>query len=194
MSDTQRTRAAILALMDNNVTGQISAQDLRDYTVTVMEEEFANPGDFWKQPSAKKITTDASGKGWKDYSQTMNSACSFANVLAMDSDGGWIRADAANSLYNGLLALAMDSYAAGISTAELLRKGIVYYSAWSTLFSGYKGRPIYLDSGVAGSVSMAAAGVPTYSQIIGWVETSDGLDSAIGKFRFCPNNWAITGV
>ena len=194
MADTQRAREALLTLFGDNVVGAISEQDFRDFVITVMEEEFVNPGDFWKEPETRETTTDKTARGWKDYSQTMNSACSFANVLAMDSDGGWIRADAANSLFNGLLALAMDSYAAGISTAELLRKGIVYYSAWSTLFSGYKGRPIYLDSGVAGSVSMAAAGVPTYSQIIGWVETSDGLDSAIGKFRFCPNNWAITGV
>ena len=46
MADVQRTRAAILALMADNVTGQISAQDLRDFIVTVMESEFVNPGDF----------------------------------------------------------------------------------------------------------------------------------------------------
>ena len=36
MADTQRTRAAILNLFGDNVTGQISAQDLRDYVVTIM--------------------------------------------------------------------------------------------------------------------------------------------------------------
>jgi len=47
MSDTQRSRAAILSLLADNATGQISAQDLRDFVVTVMEEEFVNSGDFW---------------------------------------------------------------------------------------------------------------------------------------------------
>ena len=36
MADTQRTRAAILALFADNVTGQTSVQDLRDYVVTIM--------------------------------------------------------------------------------------------------------------------------------------------------------------
>ena len=50
MADTGRSRAQILSLFSDNVTGQISAQDLRDWVVTVMEEEFANFGDFWAKP------------------------------------------------------------------------------------------------------------------------------------------------
>ena len=49
MADTQRNRSAILTLFADNVTGQISPQDLRDFVVTVMEAEFAYTGDFWKQ-------------------------------------------------------------------------------------------------------------------------------------------------
>ena len=58
MADTQRTRAELLALMADNVTGQVSCQDLRDFMVTVMESEFANPGDFWRQPDSQFITAE----------------------------------------------------------------------------------------------------------------------------------------
>lgn len=190
MSDTQRTRAQLLALFADNVTGEISAQDLRDFLVTVMEPEFANAGDFWKQPETRQTPTDGTARGWKDYSQVMNSACSFANVLKLDSDGGWVRADVANSNLTGVIGLAMDSYASNASTAVILRRGVVNNSAWSTLFSGYIGRPIYLDSGVPGSVSM---GITANSAlIIGWVEASDDGGVAIGKFRFDPE-WAVRG-
>ncbi len=66
MADTQRTRAAILSLFADNVTGQISCQDLRDFQVTVMESEFANPGDFWAKPQAKYSLTDKTARGAKE--------------------------------------------------------------------------------------------------------------------------------
>lgn len=190
MSDTQRTRAQLQALFADNVTGEISAQDLRDFVVTVMEPEFANAGDFWKQPETRNTPTDGTARGWKDYSQVMNSACSFANVLKLDSDGGWVRADAANSNLTGIIGMAMDSYASNASNAVILRRGIVNNSTWSALFSGYIGRPIYLDSGVPGSVSMGMTANSVL--IIGWVEASDDGGVAIGKFRFDPE-WAVRG-
>jgi hypothetical protein len=191
MADVQRTRAQILTLFADNVTGQISPQDLRDYVVTLMEPEFAYAGDFWKQPGVRETTTDATVRGWKDYSQVMNSACSFTNILKMDSDGGWVRADVADSDLTGIIGLAADSYASDASDAVILRKGMVYNSVWSALFSGFIGRPLYLDSGVPGSIS---TGITTNSQlIVGWVEASDDAGVAVGKFRFDPE-WAIRGT
>lgn len=190
MADTQRSRAQILALFADNSTGQISEQDLRDFVVTIMEEEFANPGDFWAQPETRKVTTDATAKGWKQYSQIVGSDCSAFNVMYMTASGEWKRADVADSTKTGILAMAMDSYTSDQSTCTMLREGVVYYSAWSGLFSGYIGRPIYLDSGVPGSVSIS---VTANSQlIVGWVERSDDGGTAIGKFRFKPE-WAIRG-
>lgn len=193
MADTQRTRAAILALLADNVTGQISAQDLRDLVVTLMESEFANPGDFWAKPQAKYITTDKTAKGEKMYSQYFASAVSWMNVVYMDnSTGQWMLADVAVSIKNrGMLGLAMDSYAAGYSTGIVLREGIVYDSSFSTVFSRKIGRPVFLDSGVPGSISV---GETTYStRILGFVMPSDGSDSAIGKWYFKPQ-WAVRGV
>jgi len=190
MADVQKTRAQVLALFADNVTGQISAQDLRDWVVTMMETEFAYAGDFWKQPGTRETTTDATCRGWKDYSQVMNSACSFMNVLALDSDGGWVRADVADSTLNGITGLAVDSYASNASDAVVLRRGMVYYSLWSAMLSNYIGRPIYLDSGVPGSMSI---GITTNSQyIVGWVEASDDAGTASGKWRFDPQ-WSIKG-
>jgi hypothetical protein len=190
MSDTQRTRAQILQLFADNVTGQITAQNLRDYTVTVMEPEFKYPGDFWKQPSARATTTDATGRGWKKYSQVLNSACSFGNILAMDSDGGWVRADVADSTKTGILGVALNSFASDADNGEILMEGMVYFSGYSALFSGFIGRPVYLASGDAGGITVTPT---TNSQlVIAWVEASDDGGVAIGKYRFT-GHWAVKG-
>jgi hypothetical protein len=193
MADTQRTRAAILALFADNVTGQISAQDLRDFQVTIMETEFANPGDFWAMPQAKYTLTDKSARGWIMYSQCMGSAVSFMNVLTLErSTGYWIRADASDSAHNGVLGMAMDSYASDVSTAQVLMEGIVYHSAYSTIWSRLIGRPLYLMSGVPGSVSHTMTTNSTI--IIGWIMPSDlHGTSASGKFYFKPD-WSVKGT
>lgn len=190
MADTQRTRAQILAIFADNVTGQINAQDNRDFIVTVMESEFLNPGDFWKQPSAKHTTTDADARGWIDYSQTVGSDCSAFNVLYLTASGEWMRADVADSSKTALLGMALDSYTSDTATAQILRDGVVYYSAWSALFSDNVGRPIYLDSGVPGSISMGST--DNSVKIIGVVEASDTLGTAIGKMRF-KADWSVKG-
>lgn len=192
MADTQRSKAQILALFADNVTGQISPQDLRDFVVTVMESEFANAGDFWSKPQAKYITTDKTAKGWKEYSQLILSACSFMNVLYYNvSGGGWGLANVSASAETGMVALAMDSYAAGISTGIVLKEGIVYDSSFSTTFSQLLGRPVYLASGVPGSITTT---ITTNSVLIlGAIAWSDDMGaSAIGKWYFKPE-WAVRG-
>ena len=192
MADTQRTRTQLLAIMADNVTGQISAQDLRDFLVTIMESEFANAGDFWARPQAKYITTDKTAKGWIEYSQYIGENCSWMNALYLDqSTGYWYKADVANSLKTGTIALAMDSYTAGVSTAQVLREGIVYDSSFSATFSGNIGRVLYLASGTAGSNTLTPT---TLSEPIklGAIATSDTWDSAIGKWYFKPD-WAVRG-
>jgi len=192
MADTQRTRAALLSLFADNVTGQISAQDFRDFQVTVMETEFANPGDFWAMPSTRGTLTDKTARGAKLYSQIIGSDCSWMNIMYLNTSNTWMRADVNDSTMNGMLGIAMDSYTAATSTGIILLWGMVYDSSFSTVFSGKVGRPIYLDSGVPGSIS---AGVTTNSQkIIGWIMGSEGGESAIGKWLFQPERWSIKGA
>lgn len=193
MADTQRTKAALLSLGADNVTGQISPQDYRDFMVTVMDEEFLNPGDGWAKPQAKYTTTDKTARGYIQYSQYMESAVSWMNILVRDnSTGYWMRADVADSTLNaGLLALAMDSYTAGYSTAEVLIQGLVYDSSFSTVFSRKIGMPIYLDSGVPGSISVGETNNSV--KIIGYVACSDDGGSAIGKWYFYPTDWSVKG-
>lgn len=195
MADTQRTRAAILSLFADNVTGQISPQDLRDFVVTVMESEFVNAGDFWARPQAKYTLTDKTARGTKLYSQYAGEALSWMNVVTQDpSTGYWVLADAADSTLNGgRMGLAMDSYASDASTCVILEEGLVYDSSFSTVFSRLIGRPIYLESGVPGSIS---AGKPTSSHVIlGYVAGSDDHGgSAIGKWYFKPETWGVKGV
>lgn len=190
MADTQRTRAALLSLFADNVTGQISAQDLRDFLVTVMNTEFVNEGDFWKQPSVKNITTDKTVRGWIDYSQTVGSDVSFGNILYLHASGVWKKANVATSTTTGLIGLACDSYTSDAATCQILRKGVVYDSSFSATFSGYIGMPVYLHSGTAGSITVTQT---TLSElIVGWVECSDDSGVALGKYRFDPE-WAIRG-
>lgn len=192
MADTQRTRAQLLALFADNVTGNISAQDLRDFLVTIMEEEFANAGDFWAQPSPMKITTDKTAKGWKTYSQIVGSDCSFMNIMHLTASGTWERADVADSTTTGVLALAMDSYSSDDSTAVMLMKGIVYDSSFSATFSGFIGSAVFLASGAPGSIVVVST---TSSQIVlGYVEHSDDGGTAIGKWRFDPPVWSVKGA
>ena len=191
MADTQRTRLQILTLLADNVTGQISEQDMRDIIVTLMEAEFVNPGDVWTRPNSLNTTTDGYARGWKVYSQTVSEACSFMNAMVLGPSGNWLLADVADSTLTGIIALAMDSYTAGQSVCELLREGLVYNSVFSATWSGNIGRPIYLQSGVPGSVSVT---ITTNSVLIlGFIEHSDGSTIiASGKWRFSPE-WSIRG-
>lgn len=193
MSDIQRTRSQILALLADNTSGQISAQDLRDFVVTVMELEFANAGDFWSRPQPKYITTDKTCKGWKLYSQVFGSACSFMNVMHMEaSTGYWMQANAGLSTKNGLLGIAVSDYASDAS-GEILLEGIIYHSAFSAYFSAMN-QPIYLGStGSVGSINFSYAAL-TYDKLLGYTMQSDVFGaSQIGKWYFKPD-WTITGV
>ena len=191
MADTRRTRAAIMALLADNVTAQISAQDLRDAQYTVMPDEFVNPADFFKQPIPVYTTTDKTGRGWIDYSQFIGEACSFGAILFMNTSGYWSLAAVSVSTQNACLGVALNSYAALVSTAEILRKGIVYNSLLSGTFSNHIGRPVYLASGSAGAINVSITSAT--SKVIGVVEGNSAGDSAGGKWRFDPP-WSITGV
>jgi hypothetical protein len=191
MSDTQRTRAALITLLADNVTGQISAQDLRDFLVTVMDTEFVNPGDFWKKPHPDGLTTDKLVRGWIDYSQEAGSAISFADVIYLSPTSGvWYRADVSDSTMGPGIGLAADSYASGATTMQVLRRGLVNDSAFSARFSGNIGRPLYLASGSPGSMSVTITTDSVYR--VGLVENhSDGATSVF--IRFDPE-WAVKGA
>lgn len=193
MADTQRTRTQILALTADNVTGQISAQDFRDIIVTIMEEEFANPGDFWAKPQAKFTLTDKTARGAKIYSQYIGSACSFMNIMRQEaSTGYWMRADVADSAMTGRLGVAMDSYASDETAGTILLEGVIYDSSFSTIFSELIGRPVYLDSGVPGSISIGSTDNSVL--VIGTILNSDDAGgSACGKWYFKPETWGIKG-
>ena len=197
MANTQRTRAALITLLADNVTGQISAQDLRDFLVTIMESEFANPGDFWKEPDAQYLTTGDTVKGWIDYSQLISEACSMGNILERGPSGQWTLASAivgSNSERPVTLGVAADSYA--ISTfGDVLRRGLVYKSAFSASFGDDRiGWPVYLYSDAPGSITTESQ---TSIMIVGFIEPeqSTGLASNTNIWRFDPTYaWGVTVV
>ena len=196
MADTQRTRAALLALMADNVTGAISPQDFRDFMVTVMQEEFVNANDFWNEPIPDNITTDLTTRGWHLYSQVagIDMSLSFGKPYCMNTSGAWSTANASQISHNAWLGIAADSYASGATTVKILKKGMVYYSALIDRLSGTAniGQPIYLFSATACSYSVTNA--DGWSRIIGIVMPNGvGSLTCKGKFFFDPD-WGITGA
>lgn len=199
MADTQRNRADILTLFADNVTGQVSAQDLRDFAVTIMESgEFLYPGDFWKQPEGRSHLTDKTFTGWIDYSQEVGSDLVTMDVIYPDQQSGvWKRALGSYLSTNPcMLALACDTYTSGDTTAKVLRNGIVRNTALSAMWSDYIGLPVFLMSDSPGSCSVTAPVNAGYSRIMGYVELStafDGTDAG-PVWRFDPDKWSIVGV
>jgi hypothetical protein len=194
MADTQRTRAALLALTADNVTGAISPQDLRDLMVTAMQEEFVNANDFWNEPISDNITTDLTTRGWHLYSQVVasNLSLSFGKVYCMNTSGAWSTANASQISHNTWLGTAADSYASGATTAKILKRGIVYDSSLATRLTGNIAMPIYLFSATDCSFSITNA--DNWSRVIGVVLPAGvGSLQCKGKFFFCPQ-WGITGA
>lgn len=184
MADTQRTRAAILALFADNAVGNLSAQDLRDFVVTIMEQDFINPGDFWKQPEVSFHTTDKTVRGWVQVSQLITSDISFGRVVRLLATGsGWVPAYASDLAVRGVLGVAGDSYAASASNAVILRRGLVYDSSLSARFTGVIGAYLYLQS-TLGSISVTANTNSTH--IVGYVEQSAFNDNTSSHWRFEP--------
>lgn len=201
MADTQRTRAALIALLADNTTGQISAQDLRDFLVTVMETpEFTNPGDFFNGPMVGGITTDKTTRGWHLYSQTLHSdySASFGMPLAYKAASGcWMPADLSRSAANPVRGIAANSYASGALDAQILIKGIIYDSGLSRL-SGYVGKPVFLQSAAtvnSGSIDCTPGTSVSTIGIIGFVLGSTVTTNSVYKWHFDGmGNWAVTGV
>jgi hypothetical protein len=175
------------------VTGQISAQDVRDFLVTVMEAEFANPGDFWKNPSPREISTDRTGKGWIDYSQQIASTCSFGTIMQMDDSGAWIKASFnGNSLLITTLGVALESYLSETSIGQILRRGLYVHSKASTMWTGSMGKPFVVLSGTAGSMTRTLDQSETV--VLGWPEPMHSANASTGHiFRFEPG-WAAVGT
>ena len=172
-----------------------------------MEYEFAYAGDFWNAPRGEFTTTDKWGRGRFMYSQIISGNCSFGNVLTLTSTGLWQQANCANSLLNGKLGLAMDSYTSNASQCQIMEWGVLYMSQWSAIFSGKVGRPVYLDSGVPGSITMGFVGqsgasyTSCYIQCLGYVilpstASTSPITSCGGKFFFNPVKpvWGVTGT
>jgi len=191
MADTQRTRAALLALFADNVTGQISPQDLRDLQVTVMEPEFANVGDFWKQPDGQQITADRTGRGWKDYSQLIAEACSFGDTLMRGPSGAWTLLSLPLEYSQiTITAMALDSYTAS-TFGTVLRKGLAKCAACSVQWSEGIGRFMYADSADAGKLSTCSGALMSTMYMIGYpaMQGSDFTTSLTDVFCFDPG-WA----
>ncbi len=196
MADTSRSRSEVLTMMADNVTGQISAQDLRDFTVTVMQPEFLNSADFWNTPTSDNITTDLTTRGTHIYSQMagQHHSLSFGKIYCLTTSNSWSTAIASTSANNFILGVATDSYASGATNVKILLKGIVYDSSLATRLSGYIGLPLYLFS--ATSCSMSVTNADGHSRVVGYVIPAGvGSIQCKGKFWFDPTigTWAVTG-
>ena len=189
MVDTARTRAALLTLLADNVTGAITAQNIRDWLVTNMPAEFVNPTDFWNEPLPVNMTTDKTCRGNIWYSQTAGSILS-AGVIVYKAAGSnvWSVANLAASTTTGILGMVVDSCAAGATSLMVMVEGLWYDSAMS-IYSANIGRPFYLCSTTSpGQFSMTrpigAAGSTISFIVLGYYLSTY-------CFRFQPGCWSI---
>jgi len=195
MANTQRTRAALLALLADNVTGQISEQDFRDVLVTVMQEEFVNANDFWCSPAEYNNTTDETTRGDHLYSQIVSSVLangmSFGQVYNKDASNIWSTADVTVSGNNYFLGMPASDYAVNNSVAKMLRRGVVTWGSASAIVASMVGYPLYLGS--TGNVNSIVTTAPTNSRRIGYVLPSGQVQStAVGTTKFFFDaNWDI---
>jgi hypothetical protein len=191
MADTQRTRAALITLLADNVTGQISAQDLRDFLVTVMETEFAYVGDFWKGPDAQQLSSDKTTRGAHLYSQNVDDTCSFGNILMQNQSGSWSKA-LFSGAYTSIFRAAMAANSVTVASTEitLLAVGLVKNADMSNILSGQQMGGVWLISGTAGSI--ASAGPTSYGLMVGFPEPegSGVTTSLTDVYRFDPQ-WAV---
>lgn len=172
MADTKRSRATILStVLDTNDNYGITAQDLRDFAVSVIPEERAEAGDHWSPPSEDQVSA-GQGRGWTQVI-TVAEAVTAGQVLTLNASGEYELAGA-SALPTGpgvCMALAAASAAA---TTSALFGGVAFFSG---VFSGFVvGRPVYLASGTAGGVTQTQ---PTNAQPL-------GLAVAAGIVRFKP--------
>jgi hypothetical protein len=176
MADTPRTRAQLLTLFADNVIGAISEQDHRDGVVTWMPAEFVNPGDAWNIPLLANITTDKSGRGTILYSQIIDSACSFGNIMQFTPSTTWNHFEVANS-DRGYFGVVLDSYASAESQAQVLVAGLIKDSVLSGTLS--VGKTLYVASASFAITHTRGSSV----FILGFGESTDTwrLASVVGK-------------
>jgi len=176
MADTQRTRADLLVLAATNVTGAVSAQDLRDVMVSIMEDEFAYVGDFWAQPHGQYVTEE-DAKGWIAHSQQIEDANSFGDVLYMTTSATWTLLDMneGSDIMHRVLGICLESGGA-VASGRVLREGVFRQSDMMARTSTMIGRPIYLDSNASGQISVTG-GNTLSDWRIGFVEYWDSAPS-----------------
>jgi hypothetical protein len=190
MADTQRTRAALQALFADNTTGQISAQDLRDFLVTALQPEFVNANDFWCSPQPDQITTDLTTRGDHWYSQmaASDASLSFGKPYALTSINTWSTTTASTISQNAVLGIAADSYASNASNVKILRWGIVYDSSLANRLTGQIGMPLFLYSATPNSFSYTNA--DGWSRVIGYILPA-GVNSVQTKGKFFFDPWGV---
>lgn len=198
MVDTARARADIITLFADNVTGSISAQDARDFIVTVMPSDFQFSGDAWAQPLVAFTTTDKTGRGWIEYSHTAGSALSFGNAVCFDASTSLLhRAYCSVSARMPIVGVVLDSYASDAANVQLLRKGILVNSYHSGTYSGNAGRPVYLCfSGTSAgeySVTFSQAADVSFPPIVGIVCASTAPFAGADKLFVNPMWWIAGG-
>jgi len=195
MADTARTRSTLLSTyFPDNVTGQISPQDLRDGVVTWMPAEFENPGDFWCEASSEFLTDDdGDGLDYRGYvwtSQIASANFSIGQLMMMTSNGTWAVATMMNA--SRLVGMALNAGADGDSDMIIFRRGIVMYTGFSALlvsggaFVEMLGRGLYLDS--MGSFLCNPVNLGSANVLIGHVAPSDGgvvLDTGASATSYC---------
>ncbi len=96
MPDTRRTEAALAALLPDNITGDISPQDLRDLLTSVHSERVVQSGAFASEPASGRLTGDLYLPNDSFYAERWNGTLweawgpIFPMTKPVDGDFAWI--------------------------------------------------------------------------------------------------------
>jgi len=187
MADTPRILTALQELFKDGELKNVSAQDLRDFLVSVFNYVGYGSDDETTAVELKDIVNglidsipdDDSGSGIK-ADMVFGESIVFPNVLYQKSDGKLYKADADAAITMPVMFLALES---GIDTEtkEVLVLGFVRDDNWSWTVGGL----IYASGTLGGLTQTAPSAVDSQVQIV-------GIATHVNRMLFRPDSLVLT--
>ncbi|MFH1321014.1 MAG: hypothetical protein ABII90_10225 [Bacteroidota bacterium] len=187
MSDTKRTLAALQLLLASGELKNISAQDVRDFLISVHADVGYGSDDATTAAELKdaveglidSIPDDDSVSGIK-AEMVFGESIVFPNVLYQKADGKLYKADADAAATMPVMFLALES-GVDTETKEVLLFGFVRDDGWSWIVGG-----LIYASGTEGELTQTApSAVNSQVQIV-------GIATHANRILFKPDSLVLT--
>ena len=187
MADTKRTLAALQLLLVSGELANISAQDIRDFLLSVHADVGYGGDDATTAAEIKDVVDGLIDSIPSDDStggiiaeMVLGESVVFPNVLYQKSDGKLYKADA--DLENTMPVIAMAEESGNIDeTKKVLLFGFVRDDGWSWTVGGN----IYVSGTLGGLTQTAPSAVNSQVQIV-------GIATHANRILFKPDSLVLT--